>query len=415
MARKAARLTEAEAVVRPILEAVRARGDRALLEYARKFDGLTRKTVRVPEAELESAFEKLSPEFLRAMQTAARNIRAFAERQMPREWSMQLRPGLRSGQIVRPLHAVAAYIPAGRYPLPSTLMMTAIPAQVAGVENVCVACPKPVTEVYGVARWLNLRNVFQMGGAQAIAAFAFGTGAVPRVDRIVGPGNIYVAAAKKLLAGEVGIDFVAGPTEILMVAADGDPRYLAADMLAQAEHDADASAVLLTPSKRLAGEVAKEIAAQLQGLPTAPVARKSIARNSAIVLVSSLEEALDLANRFAPEHLSIPDETLLSRVKHAGSVFVGPFSPEAAGDYASGPNHVLPTGGAARQRGGLSVNDYLKVISVQELNRACLARLAPAITTLARAEGLEAHARSIEARISASRGKPKPAYETARS
>jgi len=413
MARKAARLSEAEAVVRPILDAVRARGDRALLEYARRFDGLTRKTVRVPEAEFESAFTKLSPDFFRAIQTAARNIRAFAERQMPREWSVQLRPGLRLGQIVRPLNAVAAYIPAGRYPLPSTLMMTVIPAQVAGVENICVACPKPVTEVYGTARWLGVGNVFQMGGAQAVAAFAFGTRRVPRVDRIVGPGNIYVAAAKKLLAGEVGIDFVAGPTEILIVAADGDPRHLAADMLAQAEHDADASAVLLTPSRRLAGEVAKEIAGQLQRLPTAPVARKSIARNSAIVLVSSLEEALDLANRFAPEHLSIPDESLLARVKHAGSVFVGPFSPEAAGDYASGPNHVLPTGGAARQRGGLSVNDYLKVISVQELSRAGLARLAPAIATLARAEGLEAHARSVETRINASIGKPDTAYETA--
>jgi histidinol dehydrogenase len=413
LARKAARFREAEAVVRPILEAVRARGDRALLEYARRFDGLTRNTVRVPEAELESTFRRLSPDFLRAVQLAAGNIRAFAERQMPREWSVQLRPGLRLGQIARPLNAVGAYIPAGRYPLPSTLMMTVIPAQVAGVENICVACPKPVTEVYGAAHWLQVGNVFQMGGAQAIAAFAFGTHTVPRVDRIVGPGNIYVAAAKKLLAGEVGIDFVAGPTEILIVAADGEPRHLAADMLAQAEHDVDASAVLLTPSRRLAGEVAKEIAAQLQRLPTAPVARKSIARNSAIVLVSSLEEALDLANRFAPEHLSIPDEKLLARVKHAGSVFIGPFSPEAAGDYVSGPNHVLPTGGEARRRGGLSVNDYLKVISVQELSRACLARLAPAIATLARAEGLEAHARSVETRMSAPPGKREAAYETA--
>jgi histidinol dehydrogenase len=413
LARKAARLTEAEAVVRPILEAVRARGDRALLEYARKFDGLTRKTVQVPEAELESAFAKLSPDFLRAVRMAAGNIRAFAERQMPREWSVQFRPGLRLGQIVRPLSAVGAYIPAGRYPLPSTLMMTVIPAQVAGVENICVACPKPVPEVYGAARWLRVGNVFQMGGAQAIAAFAFGTRTVPRVDRIVGPGNIYVAAAKKLLAGEVGIDFVAGPTEILIVAADGDPRHLAADMLAQAEHDADASAVLVTPSRRLAAEVAKEIAGQLQRLPTAPVARKSIVGNSAIVLVSSLEEALDLANQFAPEHLTIPDEALLAKVKHAGSVFVGPFSPEAAGDYVSGPNHVLPTGGAARQRGGLSVNDYLKVISVQELSRAGLARLAPAIATLARAEGLEAHARSVETRMSALPGKPEAAYESA--
>ena len=246
---------------------------------------------------------------------------------------------------------------------------------------------------------LGVSQVFQMGGAQAIAAFAFGTRTVPRADRIVGPGNIYVAAAKKLLAGEVGIDFIAGPTEILIIAGGGDARHYAADMLAQAEHDVDASAILLTTSKRLALAVASEVERQLQGLPTAAVAAKAIARNSAIILVSSAEEALEISNRFAPEHLSIPDASLLPGVRHAGSVFVGPYSPEAAGDYASGPNHVLPTSGAARQRGGLSVSDYLKVISVQELTQAALRKLAPSITTLARAEGLEAHARSVEVRI----------------
>ena len=237
-----------------------------------------------------------------------------------------------------------------------------------------------------------------MGGAQAIAAFAYGTRTVPRADRIVGPGNIYVAAAKKLLAGEVGIDFVAGPTEILIISADGNPRHLAADMLAQAEHDVDASAILLTTSKRLAAAVAKEVDRQLADLPTAPVARKSIARNSAVVLVRSLHEAVEISNRFAPEHLSIPDASLLPGIRHAGSLFIGPYSPEAAGDYCSGPNHVLPTGGAARIRGGLSVTDFVKVISVQELNADALAKLAPYITTLARAEGLEAHARSVEVR-----------------
>jgi len=270
---------------------------------------------------------------------------------------------------------------------------------VAGVPNVCVACPKAVGEVFGTADLLGVTQVFQMGGAQAIAAFAFGTRTVPRADRIVGPGNIYVAAAKKLLAGEVGIDFVAGPTEILIIAGDGEPRHYAADMLAQAEHDVDASAILLTSSKRLALAVAAEVDRQLAGLPTAAVARKAIAKNSAIILVRNAEEALELSNRFAPEHLSIPDASLLAGVRHAGSLFVGPYSPEAAGDYASGPNHVLPTSGAARQRGGLSVTDYLKVISVQELNRAALSKLAPSITTLARAEGLEAHARSVEVRL----------------
>ena len=398
LARRGARLLQAEAVVRPILEAVRKRGDRALLEYARRFDGLQRKSVRVPAAELRAARGKLAPEFCRAVETAAANIRAYAQRQLPREWSREMSPGLRLGQIVRPLDTVAAYIPSGRYPLFSTLIMTVIPAQVAGVPHICAASPKPVTEVFGTAALLGVRQVFQMGGAQAIAAFAFGTKTVPRADRIVGPGNIYVAAAKKLLAGEVGIDFIAGPTEILIIAAEGDPGRLAADLLAQAEHDVDASAILLTTSKRLAAAVAKEVDRQLALLPAPEVAAKSIARNSAVIKVASLEQAIEIANRFAPEHLSIPDDRLLAQVKHAGSVFVGPFSPEAAGDYASGPNHVLPTAGASRQRGGLSVTDYLKVISVQQLSAAALRRLAPAITTLARAEGLEAHARSVEVR-----------------
>jgi histidinol dehydrogenase len=405
-ARRAARLGEAEAVVRPILEDVRKRGDRALLEYARKFDGLSARGVRVPEAQLQSAASGLSPEFRKAVETASANIRAFASMQAPQSQMAEIAPGLRVGQIVRPLDSVAAYIPGGRYPLPSTLLMTVIPAQVAGAPQISVCSPKPAREVLGTAALLGVENVFQMGGAQAIAAFAYGTKTVPRADRIVGPGNIYVAAAKKLLAGETGIDFIAGPTEILIIAADGDPRFLAADMLAQAEHDVDAAAILLTTSKRLARAVAAEIQTQLATLPTAPVARKAIARNSAIVVTRSLDEAVELSNRFAPEHLSISEEKLLAKVTHAGSVFLGPFSPEAAGDYASGPNHVLPTGGAARLRGGLSVADFVKVVSVQRLEPRALARLAPAITTLARAEGLEAHARSVEARVAAQRRSP---------
>lgn len=399
LARKAARFSEAEAIVAPILDAVRKRGDAGLLEYARKFDHLERKSVRVPERELQAAAAQLSPDFRAAVDTASANIRAYAQRQMPAEWSKEFKPGLKLGQIVRPLDTVAAYVPAGRYPLPSTVMMTAIPAQVAGVERICVASPKAVPEVFGTCALLGVKDVFEMGGAQAIAAFAFGTRTVPRADRIVGPGNIYVAAAKKLLAGEVGIDFIAGPTEILIIAADGDPRAIAADLLAQAEHDTDASAILLTTSKRLATAVAKEVDRQLAVLSTAPVAKISIAKNSAIVLVSSLDEAADISNRFAPEHLNVPDASLIPKIKHAGSIFVGPFSPEAAGDYATGPNHVLPTSGAARQRGGLSVADYTKVISVQQLTRPALAKLAPAVTTLARAEGLEAHARSVEVRL----------------
>ena len=399
LARKAARLTEAEAVVGPILEAVRQRGDAAVLEYARQFDRFAGKRLRVSERDLLECRQRLSLEFVTALVTAAENVYAYAARQMPVEWMRDVSPGLRLGQIVRPLETVAAYIPAGRYPLPSTVIMTVVPAQVAGVANICIASPRRVDEVFGAAELLGVSNAYEMGGAHAIAAFAFGTATVPKADRIVGPGNIYVAAAKKLLAGEVGIDFIAGPTEIVIIAAEGDPRHLAADMLAQAEHDVDASAILLTTSKRLAEAVAGEVSAQLASLPTADVASQSIARNSAIVVTGTLDQAMELANRFAPEHLSIPDENLLAKVRHAGSVFVGPFSTEAAGDYASGPNHVLPTSGAARLRGGLSVNDFLKVISVQRLDQAALRRLTPAITTLARAEGLEAHARSVEIRV----------------
>ncbi|MFN0169562.1 MAG: histidinol dehydrogenase [Bryobacteraceae bacterium] len=397
--RRTARLNEAEATVKPILEAVRKRGDKALMEYARKFDGLTRTSVRVPESELQAAVDQLSPEFRNAIDTSSRNIRAFSLLQLPKGQVRRLAPGLNIGYIVRPLGTVAAYIPAGRYPLPSTLMMTAIPAQVAGVRNICVCSPKPIPEVFGTAQLLGVQQVFEMGGAQAIAAFAYGTRTVPKADRIVGPGNIYVAAAKKLLAGEVGIDFVAGPTEIMIVAPEGNPRFIAADLLAQAEHDVDATAILLTPSTRLARAVAAELERQLKDLPTAKIARKSIEKNGAIVVVQSIDEALDISNRFAPEHLSVHHEAVLDRVQNAGGIFVGPFSPEAAGDYASGPNHVLPTSGTARLRGGLSSADFVKVISVQHLSGDALRRLTPAIATLARAEGLEGHARSVEVRL----------------
>ena len=396
--RRAARMDEAEQTVRPILEAVRRRGDPALVEYARKFDQLNRRSVAVPPQELEAAARRLKPAFRSALATAARNVRAYAKLQLPAPKSIAPSPGLKLSQVIRPLDTVAAYIPAGRYPLPSTVMMTLIPAEVAGVANRMIAAPRFVDEIFGTAALLEATHAFEMGGAHAIAAFAYGTRTVPKADRIVGPGNIYVAAAKKLLAGEAGIDFVAGPTEILIIATEGEPAWLAADMLAQAEHDTDASAILLTTSRRLAAAVAKEVERQLLDLPTASVARQAIERNSAIILVRSLAEAVDLSNRFAPEHLSLHDASLLPGIRHAGSIFLGPLSPEAAGDYASGPNHVLPTSGVARLRGGLSAADYVKVISVQQLNAAALQRLEKSITTLARAEGLEAHARSVEVR-----------------
>jgi histidinol dehydrogenase len=397
--RKSVRLAEAERVVAPILEAVRQRGDDAVLEYARKFDGLDGNSLTVPAADWEAAESRVSPEFYAAIETAAKNIREYAALQLPRERWEEFADGRRLGYVVRPLESMGAYIPAGRYPLPSTLLMTAIPAQVAGVATICVTSPHPSAEILAVAKFLGVENIFRIGGAQAIAALAFGTGTVPKVDRIVGPGNIYVAAAKKLLAGEVGIDFVAGPTEILILAEDGDPRYIAADMLAQAGHDIEASSILLTTSRSLAERVALEVSRQLETLPTAAVAREAIRHNSAVILCPSMDDAVEASNQLAPEHLALYDVSLLPKIQHAGSIFVGPSSPEAAGDYATGPNHVLPTSGAARIRGGLSSADFVKVISVQELSLGGLRRLAPAVATLARAEGLEGHARSVEVRL----------------
>lgn len=397
--RKTVRLAEAEQTVAPILDAVRTRGDEAVLEYARKFDSLDDVGLTVPTADFLAAESRVSRQFHTAVEIAAKNIREYAALQLPRESWIDLPDGRRLGHIVRPLESMGAYIPAGRYPLPSTLLMTAIPAQVAGVRTICVTSPHPSAEILAAAKYLGIENIFRIGGAQAIAALAFGTATVPKVDRIVGPGNIYVAAAKKLLAGEVGIDFVAGPTEIVIIADDADPRAIAADMLAQAEHDVEASSILLTTSRSLADLVALEVARQLETLPTAPVACESIRHNSAVILCPSMDAAVEASNQLAPEHLAIYDSGLLPKIQHAGSIFVGPNSPEAAGDYATGPNHVLPTSGAARIRGGLSSADFVKVISVQELNSGALRNLAPAITTLARAEGLEAHARSVEVRL----------------
>lgn len=396
--RRAARMQEAEQAVRPILDAVRTRGDKAVIEFARKFDQFQGSSFRIAPEKMKAAWGRVGPDFRKAVATASANIRAYAKLQLPKPGAVKPSAGVQLSQIVRPLDCVAAYIPSGRFPLPSTLMMTVIPAQIAGVPRICAASPHPVDAILGTASYLKAADVFQIGGAHAIAAFAYGTKTVPKADRIVGPGNIYVAAAKKLLAGDVGIDFVAGPTEILIIAAEGNPRWIACDMLAQAEHDTDASAILLTTSRDLARAVATHIEEELAGAKSGAVAATAIRRNSAIVIVETLEEAVHLSNQMAPEHLSIEDASLLPGIRHAGSVFVGPHSPEAAGDYASGPNHVLPTGGAARVRGGLSAADFVKVISVQQLSGSALRRLTPAITTLARAEGLEFHARSVEAR-----------------
>ncbi|MBV9759004.1 MAG: histidinol dehydrogenase [Acidobacteriaceae bacterium] len=385
-------------VVKPIIESIRRDGDMALLRYARELDGLGAQAIRVSEQELADADTRLCANIRQAMQIAIRNIRQFAEAQLPGERFEEFSPGRKLGWIVRPLDAVGCYVPSGRYPLPSTLLMTAVLAQAAGVSRICICSPRPSPEMLACARMLGLKEVYRVGGAQAIAAMAMGTESIARVDRIVGPGNQYVAAAKKLLIGEVGIDFAAGPTEILILALSGDARVIAADMLAQAEHDTTACAMLVTTSRPLAKEVQEEINRQLQTLPTLEVAREAICGASFIALVEDSEQALALTNAIAPEHLSLHETAMLSKIKNAGTVFLGPHSPESAGDYAAGPSHVLPTGGAARLRGGLSAADFVKVIAIQQFTLPALQELAPVITTLARAEGLEAHARAVEVR-----------------
>jgi histidinol dehydrogenase len=391
------RLDDALEIVKPIVRDVRDRGDAAVREYAEKLDGFT------GESFVIDSCGELDPALLEAVTIAAKNIRDFAQQQLVKPWQTTTSDGRTLGQIIRPLDSVGVYVPAGRYPLLSTMLMTVIPAQVAGVGTITVMCPQPNTQILALAKWLGLKTIVQLGGAQAIASLAYGTQSIAKVQRIVGPGNSYVAAAKKLVAGDVGIDFVAGPSEIVLVANAGNPTWIAADMLAQCEHDVEARAILLTTSTTLATEVQAQVALQLLTLPTADVASLAVANNSAIIVCQGVEEIIELVNEIAPEHLAIPDESLsvasfVDKIVNAGSIFMGRFSTEAAGDYASGPNHVLPTSGVAALRGGLSVNDFVKVITTQSLSEDALRQLTPAVTQLARAEGLEAHARSVEVR-----------------
>ena len=387
------RMDEALKIVAPIVNDVRLRGDEALREFRQRFD-----LVACDEPLYVDAIGELDDELQQAVLQASNNIQSFSESQLTTSWTREFSEGRSLGQVIRPLDSVGVYVPAGRYPLISTLLMAVIPARVAGVRNIVVACPQPSREILAVAKLLGVQQVLHAGGAQAIAAMAYGTESVNRVQRIVGPGNVYVAAAKKMVSQDVAIDFVAGPSEIVIIAAQGNARWIAADMLAQAEHDIDARAMLLTTDKHLALRVQAEITIQLSTLPTARVAERAIVENSAIVVCQSTESAFELANVIAPEHLSVEQMGDVVRVNNAGSIFVGRYSTEAAGDYASGPNHVLPTSGVAAVRGGLSVNDFVKVITVQELSKTALSTLESSVTVLARAEGLEAHARSVEMR-----------------
>lgn len=392
----------AEDVAACILADVRKNGDAALFGWARKLDGvrLTTRSLWIDASEMRAASRNSPRELWRAIEHAARNIRRVAEQQRPRSWSVSVEPGVRVGQRVTPLGTIGCYIPGGRFSLFSTLLMTAIPAQVAGVKRIVVACPKPSPAFLAAAEFLGISELARMGGAQAIAAFAYGTQSVPRVDKICGPGNRYVTAAKRIVSNDCAIDMPAGPTEVLILATGGNPRFIAADFLAQAEHDPGAVALLVTPSARLAKAVAAEVAAQLRELPETNPAWKSLKQACAILVAPSLEAAIGFANRVAPEHLSIPNANvkLVRKLSEAGSVFLGPWSAQPIGDYASGTNHVLPTSGWAAARGGLSVSDFVKCSSTQRISREGLKRLAPVVAAMARAEGLEAHARAVEVR-----------------
>jgi len=387
------RATEAGAAA--IVARVRRGGDAAVKRYAREFDGLTG-SIEVPRDAWERQAATLPREVRTAIARAARHIRVVAKRQVPKGWRHTVAPGMTVEQRVSPLTRVGCYVPAGRYPLPSSLLMTAIPARAAGVPDVIVCCPRPDAAVFAAAIEAGADRLFRIGGAHAIAAMAYGTRTVPRVDKIVGPGNRWVAAAKSLVSSDCGIDFYAGPTEILIVTASGSPAWIAADLLAQAEHDPDARAVLITTSRRLAERVAAEIARQM---PVSGPARRSIARHGGIIVCPRMTDAIALVNEAAAEHVVAGTESIARKVTNAGAVFVGDWTAQVAGDYAIGSNHVLPTAGAARFRGGLNAGDFVKLISVQRLTKRGLQSIGKTITTLARAEGLEAHARSIETRL----------------
>lgn len=383
--------------VRRIVADVRKRGDGALLRYAAKFDGLAgAEELRVRPQEMAAAWRALDPALRGALGTAAKQIRRFAKRQMPKSWSTSPVEGLMTGQLVRPLGSVGCYVPSGRHPLPSTLLMTVIPAQVAGVRQIRVASPRPAQATLAAAAFLGVREFYRVGGAQAVAALAYGTESIPRVDKIVGPGNRYVTAAKKLVAFDCAIEFLAGPTESVIISEDGEPAFIASDMVAQGEHDPHALCVFITNSNALAKAVQAEV--QRRSRPN-PIAAKSLSRRGAILLVASLDQAVETANRIAPEHLTLP-AALVHAVTNAGSIFLNEFTPQAAGDYISGPNHVLPTGAIARVRGGLSVLDYVRVIACQEVSREGMRRIGPQAITLAEAEGLHGHAESLRVRCS---------------
>ncbi len=388
----------AETRVKPIIKEVKTFGDRALFKYTKLYDNadITKNTIRVSKRDIERAYKKTDKKTLEAIKQAAENIKDYCKRQLPKQW-MSEKDGVEVGQIIRPLEKVGCYCPGGRYSLPSTALMTVIPAKVAGVKEIIVVSP-PRPDNYGLIVAADIAGadmILRIGGSQAIAALAYGTMSVPKVDKIVGPGNIYVTAAKKMVYGDVGIDFLAGPSEVMIYSDKGNPSYIAADMIAQAEHDELASSVFVTTNAALAKKVKKEISRQQAN----STARKALRKYGKIIVKGSEDDAFSFINESAPEHLMIEDERQLEKVQNAGSIFIGGYSPVSAGDYASGTNHVLPTNGAARFASGLSVMDFIRMPSVQKISKQGIRKLGSTIIQLAEAEGLKAHANAVRLRI----------------
>ena len=400
---------ELMSVVAEIVEEVRARGDAALLDYTARFDGVRMRAseLRVDEAALRESASRVGARVLEALRECIRNVRAFHEHERAESWEFEAARGVRLGQRVTPVEAAGLYVPGGTASYPSSVVMNVVPAQVAGVGRIAVVTPpRTLSQTPAVAAALvelGVTEIYQVGGAQSVAALAYGTETIPRVDIITGPGNKFVAAAKKLVFGAVGIDSIAGPSEVVVL-ADETARadFVAADLLAQAEHGEDASAVLVTTSNELAGRVAEELARQSETLPRRAIVSRSLTDFGALFVVGTIEEACELVNELAPEHLEIivKDENVAAgRVRHAGAIFFGAHTPEAVGDYFAGPNHVLPTGGASRFSSALGVHDFLRRTSVIRYTREELQRTAPLIAALAEAEGLDAHARSALIRV----------------
>jgi len=401
LARRARQDSKAQSVAAEIVADVRKRGDAALFTWTKKFDhiDLTREGVWISKKDIRSAERHVSSAFLKAIKRAAKNVRSVTEKQLPRPWSFESEPGIRISQRVSPIESIGCYIPGGHFSLVSTLVMTAVPAQVAGVSRIVAVCPGANPELLAAAGVLGISEIARIGGAQAIAALAYGTKSIPRVEKLFGPGNKYVTAAKQLVSGDCAIDLPAGPTEAIVLAAEGNARWIAADLLAQAEHAKDAASFFVTTSRTLAREVQREITWQLGELPFG-MARVSTEHSGAILVADSLDQACEFVNRFAPEHLSLPEnaQVLLRKIRSAGTVFLGPWGAQPLGDYATGSNHVLPTGGWARKRGGLSSADFVKCISVQTITRNGFLQLADTVETLAESEGLMAHRNAVRVR-----------------